>query len=153
MKYLILLSLVLSSSAFSGMVYKYTDAKGNISYSDREPNHGENAESIDIPQPANQFDSQSGNHKAANEQLDATLAQEAKDSANAESTANYQQAMQQRLKDAEQALEDSRTIRAGDMLPLPNGATRHSDAYKSRINSAQEQVDQARKALSEANAQ
>lgn len=142
MKYLPVALLLIAPLLSAGTIYKYTDANGNIAYSNSKP-HNIESEAVAVEQ-SNQIETDNKSQEYLEQSYRRDVRQsEIEKKSNQDKQAKRNTALNT-LKDAEKALEDAKTIRDGDMHPLPKGGVRYTDQYRNRIEAAEKAVDDAK---------
>lgn len=143
----------ITSHAFAGEVYKYTDEKGNIIYSNKKPKNTK-TETLNIKK-SNNIDTKSENNRAKEQFFQQQRTNEKTRLYNEAKTKRMKKIQQEAtnkpkplsVKEAKAQLEKAKVIRAGDMFPLPNGGSRYSQQYQDRVKQAEQALEAVEKGL------
>lgn len=122
-------------------IYRVVDDNGNVSYTDTPPKSDPaTVEEVDIPKVTNSYDSQSIRERQrgliegwnARDEYNEGLQKE-KDAVTND--------LAEKLRRAELALKEAKTIKDGDMWRLKTGGTRKSPEYIKRVEQAEANVE------------
>ena len=132
-------------------LYKVVDEDGRVTYTDKPPEESDKAEVTEIPISSDQNIIKNPNGKTV-EQRNQELNQQIEERKERDKSAidQYQSNLtsaQKTLQNAEQALESGLIGQKGDWLGKKNGGARPSPQRLSRIESLENNVDQAKKHL------
>lgn len=142
MKILVTLSLLLLVPvAGAATIYKYTDAQGNVVFSDDPPPDATNIEAVPLAPLPTEQERREAEAQAAEQREAAGL-----DEAQIKAAAREKRlAAEQRLGEALDALDSAQVQQPDDWQHLADGHKELKESYFERVDKAQRAVEQARK--------
>lgn len=143
MRILAVLSLLIVPIASAEIIYKYSDAKGNVVFTDDPPADATNIETVHLAPLPTEQERREAEANAAEQREAAGLDEAAVNAA----TQEKRLAAEQRLREALDALVTTQAQQPDDWQHLADGHKELKPSYFARVDKAQRAVDQARKDL------